>query len=80
MYSSDRELQELGRTKSIHFKSSPDIMYYEKQTPEEDLACHPDDKLILAEDLTTAESELDEDAKALFHKVLSSKLFGVPLS
>ena len=50
-------------------------MYYDKQSPEDALACHPDDKLILSEDLSTAESELDEDAKALYHKVLSSMLF-----
>ena len=48
-------------------------MYYEKQTPEQGLACHPDDKLILTADLSSAESELDEEAKALYHKVLSSE-------
>jgi len=58
--------------REVKFKSSPDIVYYEKQTPEEEMACHPDDKLILAEDLSTAESELEEDAKALYHKVLST--------
>jgi len=58
--------------KEVKFKSSPEIVYYDKQSPEEALACHPDDKLILSEDLSTAESELDEDAKALYHKVLST--------
>ena len=60
-------------SKEVKFKSSPDIVYYEKQSPEKELACHPDDKLILTEDLSTAESELNEEAKALYHKVLSSK-------
>ena len=62
-----------GRTRLIHFDSSPEIVYYEKEAGEAELACHPDEKLILTEDLSTAENELEEDAKALYHKILSSE-------
>ena len=61
-----------AKVKLIHFKSSPDVRYYEKQSPERELACHPDDNLIIAEDLSTAETDLNEDEKALYYKVLSS--------
>ena len=61
------------RVRLIHFDSSPEIVYYEKEAGEEELACHPDEKLILTDDLSTAETELEEDAKALYHKVLSSE-------
>ncbi|KAL5264383.1 hypothetical protein ACHWQZ_G005467 [Mnemiopsis leidyi] len=69
---SESEETEKPELKEVKFKSSPDIVYYEKQSPEKELACHPDDKLILTEDLSTAESELNEEAKALYHKVLST--------
>ena len=57
--------------KSVTFKSSPDISYYERSTPDE--AEEEPDHNDVSKDLTSAEVDLDDEARALYHKVLSSK-------